>query len=148
MDGLIRALPPIDSSLNAHQTKPHLDQIPTYTPEFGALARRGRGSVIDEDVRTAPGLWGPRAEALAEALERELPPLLWARVVELVSAVEDHATEVTVQACDHRVARVLAYFPSLTPAWHAVSAHLESLALHCCGSGSRSEAQSRCSSAG
>src|SRR6266851_8752987 len=97
----------------------------------------GLGMATDHGNRPTPGLWGPRAEALAEALERELPPSLWARVVELVSAVEDQATDVTVQACDHRVACVLAYFPGLTPAWHAVSAHLESRALHCCGSGSR-----------
>ena len=86
---------------------------------------------MDQGGRAAPGLWGPRAEALAEELERELPPPLWARVVELVAAVEDHATAVTVQVCDHRVARVLAYFPGVTPAWHAVSAHLERRALHC-----------------
>ena len=115
------------SSLSAHQTKPPLDQIRTYTPDFGALAKRGRGSVI-EDVRAAPGLWSPRAEALAKALERELPPPLWARVVELVSAVEDHAIDVTSAERDEHAARVLAYFPGIMPAWHAVSAHLECLA--------------------
>ena len=97
--------------------------------------------MLDQSSRAAPGLWGPRAEALAEGLERDLPPALWARVVELVAAVEDHATDVTVQVCDHRVARVLAYFAGLTPAWHAVSAHLERRALPGCRSGSRSAAR-------
>jgi hypothetical protein len=67
--------------------------------------------------------------------------------VELVSAVEDHAIDVTSAERDEHVARVLAYFPGLTPAWHAVGAHLESLALQDRTNGSRSEAQSRCSSA-
>jgi hypothetical protein len=82
----------------------------------------------DHGNRPTPGLWGPRAEALAEALERELPPPLWARVVELVSAVEDHAIDVTIAERDEHTARVLAYFPGIMPAWHAVGAYLETLA--------------------
>jgi hypothetical protein len=82
----------------------------------------------DQDDRPMPGLWGPRAEALAAALERELPPPMWARVVELVSAVEDHAIDVTSAERDEHTACVLAYFPGILPAWHAVSAYLESRA--------------------
>jgi hypothetical protein len=103
--------------------------------------------VIDEDIRAALGVWGPRADALAEALERDLPPPLWARVAELVSAVEDHAIAVTSAERDQHVTRVLAYFPGIIPAWHAVSAHLEMLALQERTNGSRSEAPSQCSSA-
>ena len=82
----------------------------------------------DQAGRPSPGLWGPRGEALAAALERELPPPLWARVLELVAAVEDHAIDVTSAECEQRIARVLAYFPGILPAWHAVSAYLETLA--------------------
>ena len=85
-------------------------------------------SVPDQAGRPSPGLWGPRGEALAEALERELPPPVWARVVELVAAVEDHAIDVTSAERDEHVARVLAYFPGIIPAWYAVSAYLETLA--------------------
>jgi len=88
----------------------------------------GMGIGTDQDDCPTPGLWGPRAEALAEALERELPPPLWARVVELVAAVEDHAIDATRAERDAHKARVLAYFPGITPAWHAVSAYLETLA--------------------
>jgi hypothetical protein len=66
---------------------------------------------------------------------------LWARVVELVSAVEDHSIDVTITECNERVARLLEYFPGIIPAWHAVSAHLERLALQDRQSGSRSAAQ-------
>jgi hypothetical protein len=86
------------------------------------------GMAPDQGNRPTLGLWGPRAETLAEALERELPPPVWARVVELVSAVEDHAIDVTSAERDQHVARVLAYFPGIIPAWYAVSAYLESLA--------------------
>jgi hypothetical protein len=53
---------------------------------------------------------------------------LWARVVELVAAAEDHAIDVTSAERDEHVARVLAYFPGIVPAWHAIRASLESLA--------------------
>ena len=84
---------------------------------------------MDDTDDGTPESWGPRAEALAEELKGALPPLLWTRVMELVAAVEDHTVDLTVQVCEHRVARVLAYFPGLTPAWHAVSAHLETETL-------------------
>ena len=92
------------------------------------LPQTGMSMATDQGPRHTPGLWGPRAEALAAAMERELPPSLWARVVELVSAVEDHAIDVTSAERDQHLVRVLAYFPGIIPAWYAVSAYLESLA--------------------
>src|SRR3954447_13450267 len=91
-------------------------------------SQTGMGMETDPGNRPTPGLWGPRAEALAEALERELPPAVWARVVECVSAVEDHAIDATSAERDEHVARVFAHFPGIMPAWHAVSAYLETLA--------------------
>jgi len=96
---------------------------PLSTPQTGM------GMTTDPDGCPTPVLWGRQAEALAAALERELPPPLWARVVELVAAVEDHAIQVTIAEGDDRVARVLAYFPGILPAWHAVSAYLEQESL-------------------
>src|SRR4051794_12074137 len=66
--------------------------IPDLPRRSGLLAQGGRGCVMDDTDDGTPGSWGPRADALAEELERELPPPLWTRVVELVTAVEDHTT--------------------------------------------------------
>ena len=66
----------------------------------------------------------PEIAAVAEQLEREVAPLVWARIVRLAVLIDDHAAERTRVEVDERTAQTLAHFPGIAPAWWVVYAHL------------------------
>src|SRR2546423_8667044 len=67
---------------------------------------------------------GGEVLALAEALEQDVPPLVFERIIALVTKASDEASDQVRTECDEAVARTLAHFPGIAPAWWAVAAHL------------------------